>query len=1077
VSQNPPVGNSAVAAVPPAEFCRTPRLLIRASAGTGKTFQLSNRYLSLLRRCPAEQILAVTFTRKAAGEILERILLRLAAAVLDDGQRSLLSGFLGGDELTAVECESLLATTVRQLHRVKVSTLDSFFSRLATSIPLEIGLPPNWAIADEHASRTVMLAAIDDVLRGSDEVTTRRLVHLLAKGIVPRSIANLMSTTVQTHYDIFRLTQAAAWQRIQPPFPLSGQELDDLLIEHEQLDLSECEGIRKAHEKDVIKCRLAEWEDFLCSGPAKKLLEGDTKFGRKELPAHVISVYRRLIEQAKSVLLKIWADQIAAVQELLREFSTVRRQLVAESGSLRFDDIAVALAERMRDVDSRALVHRLDGDIDHLLLDEFQDTSLLQWDVLWPFVDALDRREETSFFCVGDVKQAIYGWRGGVAALFDKVQRDVPGVRSGMLNESRRSAQAVMSAVNLVFQNLERHPNLGDLAGDVDEWQRAFPEHSTAKLTAPGYVSLQTADAEPEGSDEKPGINAKRDRCIGKAVDIIAELINRRPDVTVGVLTRKNDMVGRVIHALAERGIAASEEGGVRLTTSAAVQLIQSLLRFADHPGDTVACFHAAHSPLGKLFDLRPKMDVADADAASLAIRRELAVDGYEAAIERWARALEPLCNAREKARLRRLCVLAAEYQPKASLRPVEFANRIDEERVEEPTASAVRVMTIHKSKGLEFDVVVLPDLDVGLFDTPDVCVGCPAPAERPDTVLIYRGDPQQKLLPPELKRAIDQQRRTDVHEALCCLYVAMTRAAHALHMIIAPQAPTQKGETTYQKTAAGLLRATLTHRPDLPPGETLFEFGNPRWFEELTAVEPPVEGAPPVAASKSTGISFASTGSHRTRGRESASPSQGKGSGRPVQTSQLLSLDAASGMERGTLWHLWCQATKWLDESPLEREGLRLVGRPHCRDESKLTRELEAFLTAVEAAGVKDIFRRSAALRGRPELGAEVSVDCLTESRFTMLVEGRCVSGSIDRLVLYRRGGKVVAADVIDFKTDLAGEATPLRGAYREQVRQYASSVTRTYGLEEQAVCSKLVWLTTHRVESVEVAPKGRLF
>ncbi|QDT54883.1 ATP-dependent helicase/nuclease subunit A [Caulifigura coniformis] len=1069
--------NAIEAAVPSAEFCRTPRLLIRASAGTGKTFQLSNRYLSLLRSCPAEQILAVTFTRKAAGEILERILLRLAAAVLNDDQRTQLSGFLGGDELTAVECESLLAATVRQLHRVKVSTLDSFFSRLATSIPLEIGLPPNWSIADEHASRQVMVAAIDDVLRGSDDVTTRRLVYLLAKGIVPRSIARLMSTTVQTHYDIFRLTQADAWRRIQPPLPLSGEELEVLLVEHEQLDLSECEGIRKAHEKDVVKCRLGEWEDFLGSGPAKKLLEGETKFGRKELPAHVIDLYRRLIEQARSVLLKIWADQIFAVQALLAEFSAARKQLVAESGSLRFDDIAVALAERMRGVDSRALVHRLDGDIDHLLLDEFQDTSLLQWDVVWPFVDALDRREGTSFFCVGDVKQAIYGWRGGVAALFDKVQRDVPGVRSGMLNESRRSAPAIMSAVNRVFQNLELHPNLGDLAGDVVEWQRSFPEHSTAKLKAPGYVSLQTADAEPEGSDEKPGINGKRDRCIGRAVDIIAELITKRPDVTIGVLTRKNDMVGRVIHALAERGIPASEEGGVRLTTSAAVQLIQSLLRFADHPGDTVASYHVAHSPLGALFDIHLKMDVAQADAASLAIRRELAVQGYEAAIEKWARALDPLCNAREKSRLRRLCVLAAEYQLKAGLRPVEFAKRIDEERVEEPTASAVRVMTIHKSKGLEFDVVLLPDLDVGLFDTPDVCVGCPAPAERPDTVLIYRGDPQQKLLPPDLKRAIEQQRRTDVHEALCCLYVAMTRAAHALHMIIAPQAATQKGETTYQKTAAGLLRATLAQRPDLPPGEVLFECGDPRWFEELPAPETPGEGAPPAAARSSAEISFASAGSHRTRGRESASPSQGKGAGRSVRASQLLSIDAASGMERGTLWHLWCQETKWLDDGPLESERLRLVGRPHCRDESKLTRELKAFLKAAAATGVKDVFLRSAALKERAELGADVSVDCLTESRFTMLVEGRCVSGSIDRLVLYRRGGKVVAADVIDFKTDLAGEATPLRPAYREQVRQYASSVARTYGLDASVVRSRLVWLTTHRIEDVEAVRPGRLF
>src|SRR6185436_10773775 len=144
------VETPAAAVVESGDFARASRLLIRASAGTGKTFQLSNRYLALLRHAPADRILAVTFTRKAAGEILERILTRLADAVLDDKKRQDLSKFLGGKELTADECRALLASTVRQLHRVKVATLDSFFSRLATSMPLELGLSPNWSIADDH---------------------------------------------------------------------------------------------------------------------------------------------------------------------------------------------------------------------------------------------------------------------------------------------------------------------------------------------------------------------------------------------------------------------------------------------------------------------------------------------------------------------------------------------------------------------------------------------------------------------------------------------------------------------------------------------------------------------------------------------------------------------------------------------------------------------------------------------------------------------------------------------------------------------------------------------------------------
>ncbi len=1054
------------AAVPPEKFSQTPRLLIRASAGTGKTFQLSNRYLSLLRTCPAERILAVTFTRKAAGEILERILLRLADAALNDKRRRELAAFLGGPELTADECRQLLASTVRQLHRVKVSTLDSFFSRLATSIPLEIGLPPNWSIADEHAAAATTLQAIDDVLRSGSEADTRRLVRLLAKGEVPRSITSLVTRAVQTHYDVFRISPEEAWRRIQPPLPIAGDELEALLIEHEQLDLAECPGIRKAHATDILRCRQGDWEAFLGGGPAKKLLEGDTKFNRKELPARVIDVYRRLIHHARSVLLRIWADQILALHALLSTFDDARRQRLRETGDLRFDDVAVALAKRLRDVDSKSLIHRLDGDVDHLLLDEFQDTSLLQWDVLQPFVSALDHRPGTSFFCVGDVKQAIYGWRGGVAALFDKVQRDVPGVQSGMLNHSRRSAPAILYAVNFVFQNLDRHPNLGDLEGDVREWQQAFPQQTTALTNAPGYVCLRTATAEPADVDDRPGADEKRDQCVGTAADLVAQLVAERPQLSIGVLTRGNEMIGRLIHELAARKVLASEEGGVRLATSAAIQLIQSLLRFADHPGDSVARFHVAHSPLGEWLGILPQMDPAEAQAAALNIRRELTRDGYEAAIERWSNRLRPQCSDRDWSRLRRLCVLAAGYESVASLRPSAFADRIEEERIEEPTASSVRVMTIHKSKGLEFDVVVLPDLDIRIHDAPAMCVGTPEPAARPDAVLTYRGGLHQSLLPPELKRAVEQQRRSDVHEALCCLYVAMTRAAHALHLIIAPQQPVASGETTFQKTAAGLVRAALSTRPDLPPETILFEYGNPRWFDELPS--PPDSSSTPPPAPAAGPIELRDRETGRIRGRQTASPSHSERTHRPVPAARLLSLDAAGGRERGTLWHFWCQQIEWLSGAAPERDRLRQLGRPKCRSEERLDAELDAFLQTIAAPAMKALFQQSSVISSRIDLGPGVQARCLTESRFALVENDLCITGTIDRLILYERSGAVVGADVIDFKTDLAGPASPLHSAYSSQLSQYAAAVAKAQQIAPETVRAQLVWLASAQVETL---------
>ena len=126
-----------------------PDIVIRASAGTGKTYQLASRFLQLLDADVApESILAATFTRKAAGEILERILSTLASAAINEKKRGELADAIGSQQLTSERCRELLAKLTRRLHRLQVGTLDSFFAKLASSFSLELGLPPGWRIAE-----------------------------------------------------------------------------------------------------------------------------------------------------------------------------------------------------------------------------------------------------------------------------------------------------------------------------------------------------------------------------------------------------------------------------------------------------------------------------------------------------------------------------------------------------------------------------------------------------------------------------------------------------------------------------------------------------------------------------------------------------------------------------------------------------------------------------------------------------------------------------------------------------------------------------------------------------------------
>ena len=137
--------------------------------------------------------------------------------------------------------------------------------------------------------------------------------------------------------------------------------------------------------------------------------------------------------------------------------------------------------------------------------------------------------------------------------------------------------------------------------------------------------------------------------------------------------------------------------------------------------------------------------------------------------------------------------------------------------------------MTVHQSKGLQFDMVVLPELDVRLVgQPPQIAVGRPRPTDDIECVCRYVARNLRPLLPARFSALFDAHERQVAEESLCVLYVALTRAVHALHLIVAPSRPTEK---TIPATSAGLLRAALTDGHIARPGEVLFEHGQADWM------------------------------------------------------------------------------------------------------------------------------------------------------------------------------------------------------------------------------------------------------
>lgn len=1069
-----------------------PHVMIRASAGTGKTFQLSNRYLRLLADgVSPDRMLATTFTRKAAGEILDRILTRLAEAADDEQKCRSLDGHLapGGVDLTRTRAAELLETLVRNLHRLRISTLDAFFAQIATSFSLELGLPPGWRILEETADQRLRTEAIQAVLAGDGTDTgasdIRTLLHLLTKGEATRSISDQIRTLVNGLHTLFLETSSAAWKALPRPTRSTQAKIDAVISALEEASLPDDSRFVKARQCDVENARDKNWAELIAKGLACRVAAGETTYYKKTIEPKLLEFYQLLIAHAKAELIHQLADQTEATWSLLEGFDEHYRRLKWARRGLRFEDVTRRLGASALDGRADQLARRLDGRIAHLLLDEFQDTSLAQWHVLESFAEHV--KTDGSFFCVGDAKQAIYGWRGGEAELFDALEAAWSQLKVESLARSFRSSQPVIDAVNRVFQTLETYAPLDHCRQAVVAWKRAFDDHSTEHGDLPGYVCLRSAPAAEEPAEQE-------ETTLSFAADQIARLARAAPGHSIGALVRDNQAVARLIYELRAREVDASEEGGNPLTDSPAVAVVLSLLRLADHPGDRVARFHVASSPLGGIVGFTNHDRDGEAQRLSLQVRQSLLSRGYGGTVDRWARPLAADCDDRDANRLLQLVELAYRYEPEATLRTRDFIALVEGQRVEDPSPADVRVMTIHQAKGLEFDIVVLPQLDKDLKgQPPPVVVGRPSPTSPVDRVCRYAKEELQRLLPPEIQAAFARYQEERIRESLCVLYVAMTRAMHALHLIVAPS---KSNEKQLPKQFAGILRAALTDGKPVAACAMLFEHGDADWHKRVhgsghgSSATPwrggavadggrePRHGVPRLPSKFK--IDLAPLAGRRRRGLDRQNPSELARAGH-VDLALRMRLERGSATDRGTLFHAWFEQIEWLDDGLPNKEELRAVARKLGSSGGEAEKWLGEFMRALRQPGLRAALSRDRYLKhsGAPwsqqaqivaELASPPKLEVFRERGFAVRHGDKLLTGTIDRLVLVRSAaGPLAAAEVIDFKTDAlavegaAGE-TLLDQKYAPQLAAYRLGVSQFTGLPPERVFARLLLIDSGR-------------
>ncbi|HVP73969.1 MAG TPA: UvrD-helicase domain-containing protein, partial [Phycisphaerales bacterium] len=784
--------------------------MILASAGSGKTHELSGRYLSLLAAgAPPQSILASTFTRLAAGEIRDRLLKRLADSVGDSKKRAELAESLGLPSLTSAQVMLLLSALARNLHLLKAGTLDAFFASVVFAFAIELGLPLGASIVDEQDNLALRLEAVRLMLDEGKPDELVELLRLLSRGESERNVTGTLDRLVSDLYEIWHETTPQAWDCVPViEGQLSRSDVVKALDRLANCDVPNDKRFAGARANELHAAKAHDWSDFIDSGIAKKVLQQDFSYYGKTIPQTMVAAYQPLVRHAVAVIVGRLRDQTLATRDLLAQFHRQYAALKRQRRVITFADLTQAMTRAERDAGPLTeIFFRLDARLQHLLLDEFQDTSLAQWRALQPLAREMtdNAPPERTFFCVGDVKQSIYVWRNANPEILERLPAMLPGVEEAALDRSWRSSPIVIDVVNTVFAGLTGNAALEVRAkrnGEEDDddtyaeaaglWHAAFNRHEVAERnrSLAGYVQMRLGPA--RAGSGAGAMRAQKHQRLRAAARLVADLHRANPRMRIALLTRTNDAVARLLYELGSEAlrVPASGRGGGPLIDAPPVNVLLDLLQLADHPDDTVAAFNVARSPLGEALGFTDYARAGRRRYLARQTRETLLRDGYQRTLAGWVALIAGSCNARELRRAAQVVELAGVHDRRlalgggSALRPDSFVTLVEEKDIPDSQPAPVEVMTVHQAKGLEFDAVVLAELGENLSgnNTPPFVFDRDPGSGEITRISRWIGDEVLAHV-PSLQPVMRQHRIRTIRESLSLLYVAMTRPKQALYM------------------------------------------------------------------------------------------------------------------------------------------------------------------------------------------------------------------------------------------------------------------------------------------------------
>ncbi len=870
---------------------------VAANAGSGKTRVLVDRVIRLLLDgAKPQHILCLTFTKAAAAEMANRLFDRLGAWVsLDDTKLGEHIAELGVADVEApvlARARQLFTLTLETPGGLKIQTIHAFAERLLQLFPIEAGVAPGFAVMDERQAGDLLERARRIVLsRSQGESEEAQALARIIPFVTEGSFDDLVQGILAKRSDLAHVLSAvdgiagaitSLRAALGRPASLTEAEIAASLALDEDRYRALAEALRVGSEKDNERADTII--DVLARSDAR-LDAMQSLLLTKELEPKKISSIATKAVVARAAWIPEFVDgeqlrlraAIHARADLLMIDATEALLILAagivahyehekrQAGQYDFDDL-IARTRRLLTQSSAAqwVLYKLDGGIDHILIDEAQDTSPAQWDIVEAlaeeFFSGLGARPnvDRTFFAVGDRKQSIFSFQGAdpdafvaAATRFEskitaggKIFQRIP------LHISYRSTRWVLEAVDCVFERpaarkgveamidmrIEHRAHRAEPHGHVELWPLVEPDEKVVPQAWQAPI-----DSEPE--------NHPRRKLAAKIARRVASWIGRRwlasqkrtvrPGDILILVQRRNPFFDALIRELRQHGVPVAGADRLQLGAHIAIRDVLALAQFTLLPEDdyTLAC--VLKSPLVSRDDGTP---IDDGDLFALAHARgetslwdrlresrDPRFAPARAFLERWltqSAGLSPfaffsrLLVESRAALLRRLGLEAndpldalldtaldfeQDHAPTLSAFLAWFAGAdIEIKRDMDQGGDEVRVMTVHGAKGLESHIVILPDT----VDMPD--------NRRRAPVIMVKPDPQGPDIPfwvlPKTARSQTVQDWCEAKldsagdEYRRLLYVAMTRARDELYVCGWYNRSEPKPDCWYELVRSGLL-------------------------------------------------------------------------------------------------------------------------------------------------------------------------------------------------------------------------------------------------------------------------------